>query len=108
MTEDMQPGEIERTLDRIERTLETISSDVRARHHRVIDELTKLVGTVGEHSVRLQRAETDLNQLGEKVETLKSTTEEDLSSIKVVAARQSAGAATLAFLASFIPWLWKH
>ncbi len=115
VTDGMQPGEIERTLERIERTLDVLGNDVRARHHRFMDELTKAVGALGEHNIRLGRAEYDLNELGKKVESVKAEAESELMSvrtelgtIKESAARMSAGAATLAFVASFIPWPWKH
>lgn len=101
---DLSPGEIARTLERIEAAvvnlaqssevaLATLGQELRDGHRLLVNRVNESVGPVAELKVRMDRAETDLMAIA--------------ADVKAVTARSafiSGGIAMIGFVASLFKW----
>lgn len=65
---DMQPGEIARSLTRIEATIEGLRGEVRDRHHELANQMTAQLGPISVHGVKIAALESQVAALDIKVE----------------------------------------
>lgn len=80
---EMTPGEIARSLARLEASmtgmratfdtgLKGLADEVRARHHELANSVNVQLGPISEHRVRIDRLESDVTNMGVKVENVKT------------------------------------
>lgn len=66
----MQPGEIQRSLTRIESTIDGLRIEVRERHHELANAMTSQLGPISVHGVKIAALEAKVDALGTKVESV--------------------------------------
>lgn len=71
MTEsEMQPGEIQRSLTRIEGTIEGLRVEVRERHHELANAMTAQLGPISVHGVQIAALGVKVDALERKVDNV--------------------------------------
>lgn len=95
--DEMQPGEIQRTLARIEGSVESLRVEVRDRHHELANQVNDKLGPISAHGVRIDALERKYDALDGRVDGISTQ------------ANKIAGAgALLAVLAGMFSGWWKH
>lgn len=98
MTDDLTPGEIGRSVARIETALEALREDVKTRHHALNDRLNMVLGPISTHTIQIDSQQRAIDRL-------------DLE-MKAVTRQSNLAAgvgATVAILASLLSgWLRGH
>lgn len=108
MTDDITTGELSRQLS-------GLTSDFSAYRKEQVEatlRLTSLVqsalGPVSKVEVRIERAERDINELGQKTDARFEDVDDKINTVTTRAAQVSGGIGVLAFVGSMLPWLWKR
>lgn len=91
--QEMTPGEMGRSLARIETNIASLSN-----------QMLGAIAPVSEMKVKVERCQDDINGLGTKLTILN----EKVDAVKTRADRASGGVALLAFLSGFLSWLLRH
>lgn len=108
MNDDITTGELSRQL----RDISSDFSTYRKEQGDAILRLTNLVqsalGPVSEVKVRIDRAERDINELGQKTDSRFEDVNDKIDTVTTRAAQASGGIGVLTFVGSMLPWLWKH
>lgn len=97
MSDELAPGEVGRSLKRIEDSLAELRTEVRDRHHKISNEVSGVVGPMSTLSLRMTNAENQIVRL-----------DTDMRDMGKRAAWVAGVGATLAFVVSFLASLWKH
>ena len=102
--QEITPGEIQRSLARLEVGVAELRAEVRERHHTLANEMTKAIGPISVHSVQIENQQRNLERHEHEIDAI----DRDLKLVTATANRISGVGAMLAILSSLVPWPWKH